>query len=142
MRRIFALLIICLLWQVAAQAQTKEEKRVAAAVESFRTVLVNPDKVVLENLLSEELSFGHSSGKVEGKTTVIDKLVSGNTNWVTVEFKNQTVQLNQNTAVVRHTYVGQLQSTDTLEIINMHVLLIWQKHRGSWQLLARQATKI
>ncbi|MFT2008255.1 nuclear transport factor 2 family protein [Pontibacter sp. 13R65] len=142
MRRVISLLAICLFWQLAVQAQTRNEKRVAAAVEIFRTVLVNPDKVVLENVLSEELSFGHSSGNVEGKTTVIEKLVSGNTNWDMVQLTDQSIQVSGKTAIVRHRFIGELRSAETVEKINMHVLLVWQKHRGKWQLLARQAVKL
>ncbi len=128
--------------QFSVQAQSKEEKRVAAAVETYRAVLVNPDKVVLEKVLAEELSYGHPSGEVEGKTTVIEQLVSGSTDWLTIDLRNQTIQIAGKTALVRHRLAGKLNASENLEKVNLHVLLVWQKHRGQWQLLARQAVKI
>jgi hypothetical protein len=44
-------------------AQSKEEKKVAAAVEALNAAILHPDKERLSALTVEQLSYGHSNGK-------------------------------------------------------------------------------
>ena len=142
MKKVLSLLLCCLLTSAVVHAQSKDEKEVTAVVETFRKSLVDPEKAVLEKIVSQELTFGHSGGKVEGKSSMIEKLVSGRTDWVSVNFTDQTVKVYDKTAIVRHRYTGELKSGETTEPINMHVLMVWQKQKGQWQLIARQAVKL
>ncbi len=61
------ILAITLLLPVLLNAQSKTEKQVAAATEQLRKAMVDGDKNSLENLVAEQLSYGHSGGHIDDK---------------------------------------------------------------------------
>lgn len=128
----------------SASAQTQDEKDVAAAVESLRATMVDPDKSKLDALVAPELSYGHSSGKVDDKASFIESLLSGASDFVSINLQDQTIRVAGNTAIVRHKLSGETadKSKGTTAPVNLGVLTIWQKQGGHWKILARQAVKI
>jgi ketosteroid isomerase-like protein len=125
-----------------ASSQSKDETAVATAVESLRKAMVDGDKKALEDLAAPELSYGHSSGLVEDKTTFVENIASGKSDFVAIALTDQTIAITGNTAVVRHKLVGDTNNGGTPGKINLGVLLIWQKQKGEWKLLARHATRL
>lgn len=123
-------------------AQTKDEKSVATAVESLRKAIIDADKPALEKLTSEALSYGHSSGKIEDKAAFVDALVSGKSDFVSIELTEQTIKIVGNTAIVRHLLNGVTSDAGKPGTVKLSVLLIWQKQSKEWKLIARQAVKI
>src|SRR5665647_1584423 len=83
-------------------AQTKPEQAVAAAVEALRKAMVDGDKVALEKLTADGLSYGHSGGLVEGKVEFVGNIVSGKFDFVTIDLTEQTIYVSGKTAIVRH----------------------------------------
>jgi ketosteroid isomerase-like protein len=138
------LIIACLLFiPFLINAQTTEEKEVAGAVEQLKTAMVNADKNSLENLAAKKLSYGHSSGAVDDKKTFVEKIVSGQSDFVSIDLTEQTISISGKVAVVRHVLKAKTNDAGkgTGEI-NLKILLIWQKQKDGWKLLARQAVKI
>ena len=123
-------------------AQTKQEKAVADAVEQLRKAMVDADSVMLDKLVSPKLSYGHSGGALDDKTTFVQKIVSGKSDFVTLEFAGQTVSVSKNTAIVRHKLNAVTNDSGKPGEVHLGVLLIWQKLHGDWKLLARQAIKL
>ncbi len=74
-------------------AQSKKEVSVANAVEQLRKAMVDADSVMLDKLTSSLLSYGHSSGYVEGKAEFIGKTTSGKSDFVSIELKDQTISI-------------------------------------------------
>lgn len=132
------LLLICF----AAHAQTKQEKAVANAVEQLRKAMVDADSVMLDKLVSPKLSYGHSGGALDDKTVFVQKIVSGKSDFVTLEFAGQTISVSKNTAIVRHKLNAVTNDSGKPGEVHLSVLLIWQKLQGEWKLLARQAVKL
>jgi ketosteroid isomerase-like protein len=143
MRNLLAVLILCLSTTISI-AQTADEKDVAAAVESLRATMVDPDKGKLEALVAPELSYGHSAGKIDDKTSFIESLMTGASDFVSINLTDQTIKIAGTTAIVRHKLAGESldKAKGTKAPINLHVLTVWQKQGGQWKLLARQAVKI
>ena len=125
-----------------AMAQNKEEAAVAAAVENLRKAMIDPDKAMLQKLTAEQLSYGHSSGKIEDQNAFIEALVSAKSDFVTIDLTNQTVAISSNTAVVRHNLSATTNDNGTPGTVKLHILTVWQKQKGQWKLLARQAVKL
>ena len=105
--------------------------------------MVDPNQADFEKLTSEFLSYGHSKGLIEDKKTCIESMVSGKYNFDSIELTEQTIKVVDKTAIVRHTFfahthdAGQEPGT-----VKLKVLMIWQKQKGIWLLLARQAVRI
>lgn len=126
---------------MTSSAQSKEEKKVADAVEQLRKAMVDGDKIALENIAMEQLSYGHSGGHVEGKAEFVDKIVSGKSDFVTLDLTEQTIVVSGKTAIVRHKLSAQTNDSGKPGEVHLLVLLVWQKTGGQWKLLARQAVK-
>jgi len=123
-------------------AQSKEDAAVNAAVENLKKAMIDGDKTGLEKITSDKLSYGHSSGKVEDKATFVDNIVSGKSDFVTIELTNQTVSVSGDAAVVRHTLSATTNDNGNPGSVKLNILLVWQKQKGQWKLLARQAVKV
>ena len=121
--------------------QSKNETAVAAALERLRLAMINADKTELENLTADELSYGHSSGYVEGKDEFVEKIVSGKSDFVTIEISGQSIIIKGNTAVVRHNLNATTNDSRKPGTVQIKILQVWIKDGSKWKLLARQAVK-
>jgi ketosteroid isomerase-like protein len=134
--------IVLFVMNTIAFTQTKEEKEVANAVEELKTGMLNGDKAILEKLTAEKLSYGHSGGHIDDKKEFVEKLSSGASDFVTIELSEQTISISDKVAIVRHTLNAKTNDGGKPGEAHLKVLLIWQKQKGGWKLLARQAIKI
>jgi len=97
---------------------------------------------MLQKLVDDNLTYGHSSGLIENKNEFVEKIANGNSDFVSIDLSDQTISMFGNTAIVRHTLSAETndkgKSPGTIKLL---ILLVWQKESGVWKLLARQAVK-
>jgi len=122
-------------------SQSKKEAAVATQVEALKKAMTDADSVMLDKLTSAQLSYGHSNGAVESKKVFIEKILSGKSDFVTINLSDQTVVLSGNTALVRHKLDAVTNNEGKPGEVHLLILLVWQKQGGNWKLLARQAVK-
>lgn len=125
-----------------ALSQSKEEKEVATAVETLRKAMIDAEEAVLKELAAEDLTYGHSSGKIEDKTEFVASIVNGNSDFVTLDLSEQKISIVDNTAIVRHKFIAETMDKGRPGNPKLLVLLVWQKQDGKWKLRARQAVKM
>jgi ketosteroid isomerase-like protein len=142
LQRLVCLLLVATIFSTSVFAQSKDEQAVAAAVESLRKAMIDPDKNTLDKLTCTELSYGHSAGKIEDKAAFMNALLSGSSDFVTIDLTEQTIKIAGNNAIVRHILKGTNNDGGKPGAPHLYVLLVWQKQNGSWKLLARQAAKV
>jgi ketosteroid isomerase-like protein len=126
----------------AAAAQSGDEAAVAQAVEAFRNAMLKADRAQFEALCADQLSYGHSSGRVENKAQFIDAATSGRSTWKFITLTDQTTQIVGNNAIVRHTLTGETERDGKTNPVKIGVLMVWHKQDGNWKLLARQAVRL
>jgi hypothetical protein len=119
----------------------KKERQVADAVQSLRKAMIDGDRKALEMITDDDLSYGHSSGRIENRTEFIDNIVSGRSDFVTMELTNQSILIEDKTAIVRHELKGEINDNNKPGTVHLLVMLVWVKDDGRWKLLARQAVK-
>jgi len=122
--------------------QGKEEKAVTAAVESLRKAMIDPNKEVLEKLTMPQLSYGHSNGLVQSQAEFVEVLTSGKSDFVSIDLSAQTINVVGQTALVRHILSATTNDGGKPGQVKLSILLVWQKQKGEWRLLARQAVKV
>ena len=127
---------------IMANAQSQAERKVAGAVESLKNAMINADKNLLESLVADKLSYGHSSGAIDDKKAFVEKIVSGQSDFVSIDLSEQTISISGNTSIVRHILKAKTNDGGKPGEVNLRILLVWQKQNGGWKLLARQAVKI
>jgi ketosteroid isomerase-like protein len=126
-----------------ALAETNDAAAVAEAVAALRNAMLQPDKAKLESLVSDQLSYGHSAGKLETKSEFVDVVASKKTVYKSIELSNQTVAIAGNNAIVRHAWESESGTGDgKWNVSKIGVLQVWQKEASGWKLLARQAFKV
>ena len=113
----------------------------AAAAEKLRVVMIDPDRAALDALVADDLSYGHSGGKIDTKTSFMADLLNGNSDFVTITISDQTVKYVNGVVLVRHTLTGQTVDGGKPGNVNLKVLQVWQQQGGQWRLLARQAVR-
>jgi hypothetical protein len=121
---------------------SKEEMAVANRVEVFRKALIDPKASELKGLTSKDLSYGHSSGVLQNQEVFIEKLLNKESDFVTIEFQNQSIQITGDVAIVRHNLAAQTKDSGVEKDIKIGNVLVWQKQKGKWLLIARQAFKL
>lgn len=142
MKKIVYLFIIFSVFTITVKAQSTEETKVATAVQTLNKAIVDADKNILESLTATELSYGHSGGKVENKTQFVTALASGNVDFISIDIADQTVQVAGKNAIVRHTFTAKIISDGKNIDLKIGSLMVWQKQKGKWKLLARQGYKL
>ena len=119
----------------------EKENAVAAAVEQLRQAMIDADQSKLESLVSDQLSYGHSSGVIDDKKTFVDKIVTGKSDFVSIDLSEQTITVSDKTAIVRHLFKAKTNDGGKPGEVQLRIMLVWQKQKGGWKLLARQADK-
>jgi ketosteroid isomerase-like protein len=134
-------LVLGLLAVGAALAQSPEEAGVAGAAEKLRVAMIDPDTRVLDAVVAPELSYGHSSGRVENKAEFMASLMNGSSDFVTLDLTEQSIRLVKDTAIVRHVLNATTNDSGKPGTVSLKVLQVWQNQQGQWKLLARQAVR-
>ena len=137
---LFAVVVLMLVTTVSAQKAGKNN--LEETMRQFREAMITADSIKLVELVSEKLSYGHSSGVVDNKNAFIRKLVSGQSDFVTIELSEENILISKGVAVVRHILKAKTNDNGKPGEVNLRILLIWQKEDKHWRLLARQAVKI
>ena len=132
---------LCLFSGYVAAAPASADKDVAQAVDHLTQAMLHKNIAELKALTAENLTYGHSSGKIQDKKEFIADMETGKSAFKTLEMQNQTITVSGDVALVRHHFSAQaLKGTEVVptEIENFQ---IWQKQDGKWLLVGRQAFK-
>jgi hypothetical protein len=119
-----------------ARAESADEAAVAKAVDDLNKAMIAADKAKLEALTADQLSYGHSGGRIETKNDVV---AGKKTTYKSITISEPKVQVTGNNAVARHTYAVEFESDGKPGSAKIGVMQVWVKDGGNWKLLARQA---
>jgi ketosteroid isomerase-like protein len=125
----------------AVLADASDEAAVKDNVEALRKALLTADKAQLELLAAEQLSYGHSSGKVQTKAEFVDGVMTRKAVVKSLTFPELTVAVAGDAAIARHIYASESETDGKPNSIRLGTLEVWQKQNGGWKLLARQGFK-
>src|SRR5581483_7847844 len=120
-----------------------DEDAIAKNLEAFRAAQVAGNTEVLAALCMDELSYSHSSAKIDTKASLLNGIATANYKWTSLAYKDPTIRVVGPAAIVRFTFVGEQEFTDGKKTPqNLHILMNWQKQGNDWKLLSRAATKL
>jgi len=138
------LILICLLTLslTKVNAQSKDEKAIASAIEKLHQGIIDPDKSLLESVTSTALSYGHSGGKVQNQTEFIDDLFHGTFDFSSITPTDQVITISGKNAIVRHIFVAKATNAGVPTDIRIGIMMVWRKEGGNWRLYARQAFRL
>jgi len=137
------ILMIFLQFSVLAQkTNSKEENAVSSQVEILRQAMIEADGAKLKALTSDKLNYVHSNGNFQNQAEFIEGIVSGKSDFVSIDFQNQTITIQNDVAIVRHVLSAHTKDDGIDRDIKIGIMLVWQKQKGKWVLIARQAYKL
>ncbi len=120
-----------------------EALKLKGLLEALRSAMQDPDEKKLNDLISAQLTYGHSNGVLDTKESFISNMVSGKSNFDDLEFSEISIVLNPHTAILRHILKAKsLDEGKEPALVNLKVMLVWSREGDKWKLIARQAVKV
>ncbi|NUT77789.1 nuclear transport factor 2 family protein [Pseudomonas sp. C1C7] len=142
MKRVKVLVgFLCLFSGYVAAAPSTSDKDVAQAVDHLTDAMLHKNIAQLQALTADNLTYGHSSGKIQDKKAFIDDIETGKSAFKTLEMQNQTITVSGDVALVRHHFSAQAIKGNDVVPTEIENFQIWQKQGGKWLLVGRQAYK-
>ena len=124
------------------QSSADDESSLAALVDTFIKSIVDPEKSILERIAHDDISYGHSAGRIENKAEFIEGLINGPFDFLSANTADQTIKISGDNAIVRHIFNAKVTNAGVPADLKLGILLVWKKVNGEWKLLARQAYKL
>lgn len=140
MRLFISILFICV--STFSFSQTKEETVWAKAEALTKAIFEMKDSITMKSLVSDNVTYGHSSGAMEDKATMITKASTNKTEYKNRQFEKISIDVKENTAVLRHNFRAISIADGKETPLDLGILQVWKKEGGRWKLWARQAVKI
>ena len=137
-----SMILLILVTGLAVNAQSKEEVSVAAVVEKLRLSMISGNKADLESILSEELTYGHSSGKMQNKEEFVRAISTKESDFVTIQFLDQQIKVTGDIAIVNHILTANTNDGGKPGTVRLGIVLVWKKMKGEWKLIGRRAFKV
>lgn len=122
-------------------AQEKDQEKLGGRLEEFRNALIAGDAGLLEKIVSDKLSYGHSSGLVEDKATFVKNATSKQVVFTRIDVSNQQIEISGDVGIVRMEASLFIDENGKSNQLNLLIMMVWQKQNGKWMLLARQAVR-
>ena len=131
-----------LLFSSSVGAQGGDEAGVTQSVETLRKALLEPDKAKLAQVTSDQVSYGHSDGRVETKEQFVNGVMTRKQVVKSLAFPDLKLSVVGNAAIVRHIYLAESELDGKATTTKIGALQVWQKQDGTWKLLARQGFRL
>jgi len=142
MKTLLPLLLVCLLPFAAAA----EDPKVAAltTVDDARVAaMLKPSKATLDTVLSDDLRYAHSNGKVDTKASLTGSLLGGEAKYVSYKYSERSFKFPAPDVALM---AGRLEVQAVVDGVSMTTgisyLAVWRLEKGQWKFLAWQSCKI
>lgn len=138
---ISTVLVFVAMTSQTAFAAGSGEKDVLTALDGLKDAMLKKDRAALEKIFHPDLTYAHSSAKVESKAQAIAHMVDS-LGWEAIELSDTTVRLQGNVAIVngKADFHERMKDKPTTTI-KLLILTVWVKSPQGWQLIARQAVR-
>lgn len=117
-----------------------DEEEIKKVVYEFNKGLVSKDTAILNGLLHDELSYGHSNGWVETKQELKNDLYNGVLTYNNIEQQELAIIYQGDVVTVRGNGVFDVNYKGTEHLLfDLSVMQTWIWEKGRWQMLNRQS---
>lgn len=122
----------------SAASDPVEEKLVLAALERMGQGIVKKDFAALNQVLHEDLTYGHATGRTESKAELLKDVANPKRVWEIFKFSNPVVHFYGNTAVVRSVADIRNGAPGSLRDNHFTYLVVLVKGPQGWQVMGAQ----
>ncbi|GAB3660490.1 nuclear transport factor 2 family protein [Echinicola sediminis] len=142
MKKFLFLFLLIIGTRTVSFAQSENSIALVKAVQELTEAMISPDKASLKALTDKKLSYGHSSGKIEDQETFIATLLSGQSDFVSIDLQNQSYEVVDDIGIVRHILQATTNDNNVPGKVRIGIMMVWRQKEESWKLLVRQAYKL
>jgi ketosteroid isomerase-like protein len=128
-----------------ARADGDTEKQVRQLERERVEALVRADIKALDRILSDDLTYTHSTGRVDTKASLIDSIKSGTQKYEAMDHTDISVRLFRDVAVMSGTSAVKVRSggpSAELRSFQIRFINVYVKQTGRWQMVAWQSTRL
>lgn len=105
--------------------------------------MIDRDFATLRDLLSDDLTYMHSTGVAESKAQYLAGVADGLYEYERIESHDVRIHVRPETAVMTGLVVMSVSATgEPKRTLRLLFTLVWTKEAGRWRLLLRQATRV
>lgn len=104
--------------------------------------LVTADYTALEQLLADDLTYTHSTARVDSKAAYLEPLLSGRTRYTSLQPDDVQVRAYGTTAIVTGTMRSIALVAGKESRVHMRFTSVWVERDGRWRMAAWQSTRI
>jgi ketosteroid isomerase-like protein len=116
--------------------------QVLTAVDEWKRAVIKKDAAALERLFADDLSYGHTTGEVLGKAQTIERALDPKQIFSEIDLTDVAVRAYGNFALVTHKISFHFAKDGAPGVANLSGIDVWVNKGHSWQLLARQLTRL
>jgi ketosteroid isomerase-like protein len=126
-----------------ANAQSADEKAVAAAEKARFEAQVSKNYDALNQILAEDLVYVHSNGNVDGKSSYIQSIKDGKSSYISIDPQEMKVRLYGNTAIINGVCAVKLGAADgKVNDIKLRYTDVYVKKDKQWQMVTWQSFRM
>lgn len=104
--------------------------------------MIDVDLEALENILSGDLTYTHTSGWMETKGEFLSSLGSQLIKYKSIRPTDTVIRIYDNTAVVTGISAMRIIYKEKPLAFSIRFIEVYQKNQGNWQLVAWQASRL
>jgi len=143
MKALLPLLVSCLLPFAAAAAADAKLAAVTAADDARVAAMLAPSQAGLDAVLSDDLRYAHSNGKVDTKGSLTTSLLGGEAKYVSYQYTERAFRFPApDVAVMAGRLEVQAKVDGVAMTTGISYLAVWRLEKGHWKFLAWQSCKI
>ncbi len=139
MKRLIFLLIGYSCLAMNSYGQSNKMLALKESIQQLHNTMLSGNGEKLDELIFDGLTYGHSGGKIEGKDSLIHHLVTGETDFISLEAGDPAILISKRKAWVRLNMKAEITDKGNRMNLDLKVLYVWIRENGMWKLFARQA---
>jgi len=116
-----------------------DDAALVAADKARVAATIAADRAGLEAILSDDLRYAHSSGKVDTKASLIESITSGQTKYTGIDYEERTFTYPAPGIALMTGKANVKVGTNDLVL---SFLAVWREEKGTWRFLAWQSCKL
>ena len=136
-------LLLALLLPFAAAAEDPKVAALTTVDDARVAAMLKPSKATLDTVLSDDLRYAHSDGKVDTKASLTSSLLGGEAKYVSYKYSERSFKFPAPDVALM---AGRLEVQAVVDGISMTTgisyLAVWRLEKGQWKFLAWQSCKI
>jgi ketosteroid isomerase-like protein len=118
------------------------EEDLKATIEKWKAAVIAKDKATIEKHTSPSVTYSHSNALMENRDQMLAAFLSPDMVYKAMDMENTTYRFYGNTAVVNTRMTVRNAQKGVPNTTPLSVLMVWVKEKGTWQLVARQTTRL